>query len=461
MGIVVEGFGSVAAHLTDAAITPGAPSGVAAGDTLLAFCCQAESIDTVTMSSEWTKLKQINTGGNYAGLHLWKLQYSAGTPNYTMTGTSGRRKRGVIMRVSGTFSTSEDLDGEIGTHGLYAYGSTKPGIATVDTAFSLSRRPIHNSTPNCLMVIFTGSHSNGSFNATFPGGWTEQLESDSASGAGIAIGTKIQTAAGADADAPVVTIAGAYDGNVGSIIIALTPADEDPATPIVSFGATASGGAGVTTVTPGLPPRIVSGDLLLCIVNVIGGTVSMNSSDWTSALSASQAQVFWHRYAGADPDRTVTRGGTIHGTEAIIFAFRDIAGVNPIHAADGGGKGTTAPFTVDNLVTTIETFNIAFACKGAKQSYLYDAASPPSAPVFEYRYDSSSSLSINVWAVAQNTPGDTYERRFSYPNDSTSTGHIALGPLGPFSLTASKNYAFWGVAAVDSTGGSNAGSFGD
>jgi hypothetical protein len=279
--------------------------------------------------------------------------------------------------------------------------------------------------------------------------------------AGIAIGSKIQAAAGADSDAPVVTIAGARDGNVGSIIIALTPADEDPATAIVSFGATASGGAGVTTVTPGLPPRIVSGDLLLCIVNVGGGTVSMNSADWTSALSASQAQVFWHRYDGTDPDRTVTRGGTIFGTEAIIFAFRNIAGVNPIHAADGGAKGAVAPFTVDNLFTTIETFNIAFACKGAKQSYLYDAASPPSAPVYEYRYDSSLSLSINVWAVAQNTPGDTYERRFSYPNDSTSTGHIALGPLGPFSLTASKNYAFWGVAAVDSTGGSNAGSFGD
>lgn len=130
---------------------------------------------------------------------------------------------------------------------------------------------------------------------------------------------------------------------------------------ITFVNAGTAAGASSGNITPGAPATPVVGDIWVCVpfnaTDPAATNIAMNGADWTEVFDAShEAQtrlaVFWHRYAGVDPDRlvTMTDGGS-NGRMAQIAAFRGAkASGTPVQIV-GAGNGADSASLIGLSIT--------------------------------------------------------------------------------------------------------------
>lgn len=329
-------------------ITPVPPAGGEPGDTYIVFAMQVEpGSDFLSMSADWTKAGNGYSPYNQNEVAAFVCRRGDVDPSFVVSGNAVRRKKAIIALLKGAYSASLSLDS-------YVFGSgtfTNPNITVPGTWIST------NSQAQFLLLA---AWSFGSCSVTVPGTWTQEHIT---TGDLLYVASRIQSDAGETASQPC-TVTGAWDNAVCGLLLSIVPADEPVVESIVSQG---SPSFGTGNLTPGIPPRLLDGDLLLCCVTRQDETtvVSMDSPAWSAFFGSGTCLAFSHRHAvGESIDTTVSLSGAGYsGSSAIIIALRGIGDFegSPVHAQDGSFEGVTATPEVPSITTSVPTHNVIIA----------------------------------------------------------------------------------------------------
>ncbi len=194
MAVAFESFANISVTLNQTSITIAKPTGLAAGDLMVAFLAILDAASTIDVTSGWTdsgvgELNGSSLGTTFRGRVLYKVADSsdAAASNFTFTLTGGNTDfvGGSIHRISGQ-NANQPIDVKVG---FFTTDSATPSLATGLT-------PSYANELYLFCTAWTGGTGISSQAiATDNPTWTEDFDTVSTLGLAVAHATRSATTA--------------------------------------------------------------------------------------------------------------------------------------------------------------------------------------------------------------------------------------------------------------------------